>query len=70
MIFGNPTTGGVDDVVAATRALAGLFEDRDWSQEEARQIQRILPFGNSVPIMMILNGMINDLPEYAPRDRN
>jgi hypothetical protein len=70
MLFGNPTTGGVDDVVAATRSLAGLFEDREWSQEEARQLQRITPFGNSVPIMMLLNGMISDLPEYAPRERN
>ncbi|TCV62302.1 D-alanyl-D-alanine carboxypeptidase family protein [Neorhizobium sp. S3-V5DH] len=70
MLFGNPTTGGVDDVVAATRALTGLFENRDWSQEEARQIQRVLPFGNSVPIMMLLNGMISDLPDYAPRDRD
>ena len=66
MLFGNPSTGGLDDVVMATRSLAGLFEDREWSQEEARALQRVAIFGNAVPPMMLLNGMIHDLPEYAP----
>lgn len=70
MLFGSPTTGGIDDVVQAGRAIAGLFEGRDWSQEEARAIPRILPFGNMVPIVAALNTMIHDMPEYAPRDRN
>lgn len=68
MLFGSPTTGGIDDVIQAGRSLAGLFEGRDWSQEEARAIPRILPFGNMVPIVAALNTMIHDMPEYAPRD--
>ncbi|MDX0260523.1 hypothetical protein GOC60_04770 [Sinorhizobium meliloti] len=70
MLFGNPTTGGVDDLVQAGRAIAGLFGDHEWSQEEARAIPRILPFGNMVPVVMGLNALIHDLPEFAPRDRN
>jgi hypothetical protein len=70
MLFGNPTTGGVDDLVQAGRAIAGLFGDHEWSQEEARAIPRILPFGNMVPLVMGLNALIHDMPEFAPRDRN
>ncbi|MDX1102269.1 hypothetical protein GOL81_23160 [Sinorhizobium medicae] len=70
MLFGNPTTGGVDDLVQAGRALAGLFRADGWSQEEARAIPRILPFGNMVPIVMGLNALIHDMPEFAPRERN
>lgn len=70
MFFGNPTTGGLDDIVQAGRAVAGLFEGREWSQEEARAIPRILPFGNMILPVTVLNSMINDMPEFAPRDRN
>lgn len=70
MFFGNPTTGGLDDIVQAGRAVAGLFRDGEWSQEEARAIPRILPFGNMVPMVMGLNALISDMPEFAPRDRN
>ncbi len=69
MLFGNPTTGGIDDVVQAGRAIAGLFEGREWSQEE-RAIPRILPFGNMVPAVIAVSSMINEMPEYAPRERN
>lgn len=67
MILGNPTTGGLDDMVQAFRAISALPQDRDWSQEEARALTRILPFGNAAPVVMGMNGLIADLPEFAPR---
>lgn len=67
MLLGNPTTGGLDDIAQGFRALSGLAEDREWSQEEARALPRLLPFGNAVPITSGLNAMIADLPEFAPR---
>ncbi|MGN6552076.1 MAG: hypothetical protein ACTHJ3_19600 [Pararhizobium sp.] len=68
MIFGNPTSGGIDDLTQATRALAGLFEDRPWSQQEARQVQRIMLYGNFLPVSAGINSLIGDLPLYAPKD--
>lgn len=65
LFFGNPGTGLIDDATLATRALAGLFEDRRWSQEEARAIARVMMFGNSLPIVMGMNALISDLPEDA-----
>ena len=69
MFLGNPTTGGLGDTFQALRAGAGVFRGDGWSQEEARAITRVLPFGNSIPIVMGLNPMIAPLPEFAPRDR-
>ncbi|RWP18871.1 MAG: hypothetical protein EOR00_09550 [Mesorhizobium sp.] len=66
-VMGNPTTGLLTDIPQATRSISGLFEDREWSQEEARNLVRVLPFGNALPIVMGLNGMIADQPQRAPR---
>ncbi|PBB68141.1 hypothetical protein CK228_13610 [Mesorhizobium sp. WSM4312] len=67
MVFGNPTFGGFDDFTQATRGVAGLFREGDWSQDEARTLTRILPFGNALPITMGLNAAISDLPKHPPR---
>lgn len=67
MFFGNPTTGGLDDLTQATRGVAGLFRDGQWSQDEARSLTRILPFGNSLPVVMGLNALISDMPKRPPR---
>ncbi|MER8385257.1 phage tail tip lysozyme [Mesorhizobium sp. M1380] len=66
MLFGNPTTGGVDDLYQAGRSMAGLFRDGEWSQDEARKVSRVLMFGNALPIVMGLNGWISGMPERAP----
>jgi hypothetical protein len=68
MLFGNPTMGGIDDLTQATRGVAGLFRDGQWSQDEARSLTRILPFGNALPITMGLNAAISDLPKHPPRN--
>ncbi|RVP63880.1 hypothetical protein CN074_25135 [Sinorhizobium medicae] len=65
--FGNPTSGGINDMVQAVRSMAGLFEDREWSQEEVRNLIRPVIFGNSLPVVMGLNPLISDMPERAPR---
>lgn len=67
MILGNPTTGGIDDLAEAFHGLGRLAEDREWSQQEARALFRVLPFGNAIPITAGLNVMIADLPEFAPK---
>jgi hypothetical protein len=65
LFFGNPGTGLIDDATHATRALAGLFEDRRWSQDEARAIARVMMFGNLLPVTLGMNALISDLPEHA-----
>ncbi|RVB05686.1 phage tail tip lysozyme [Mesorhizobium sp. M7A.F.Ca.CA.004.02.1.1] len=67
MIFGNPTTGGLDDIAQAFKGLSGLAQDRSWSQEEARALARVIPFGNSLPVTTGMSAMIGDLPVFAPR---
>lgn len=71
MAFGNPTTGGLDDLTSASQsALSGLdalFAGGQYSQEEARNLVRILPFGNSLPVVQAMNGLISDLPEFKER---
>jgi hypothetical protein len=68
MWLGNPTTGGLDDIYQASNSVAGIFRDGEWSQDEARKVSRVLMFGNSLPIVMGLNGWISGLPERAPRN--
>ncbi|KAA3452730.1 hypothetical protein C7I87_00695 [Mesorhizobium sp. SARCC-RB16n] len=67
MWLGNPTTGGLDDIYQAGQSVAGLFKDREWSQDEARKVSRVLMFGNALPLVMGLNGLISGQPERAPR---
>jgi len=67
-LWGNPTTGGYQDVLQALKAGAGLSRGDGWSQEEARSITRVLPFGNVLPLVMGLNPLIANLPEFAPRE--
>ncbi|RWC31558.1 phage tail tip lysozyme [Mesorhizobium sp.] len=67
MWLGNPTTGGIEDTLNATQALAGLASDRDWSQQEARNLLRVLPFGNAIPIVVVLSGLISDQPQRPAR---
>ncbi|UDL90041.1 hypothetical protein LGH82_01110 [Mesorhizobium sp. PAMC28654] len=69
MMFGNPTTGGLDDLMLAFRSLTALAQDRRWSQEEARALFRVLPFGNSIPITTAVSTMVGNLPEFAPRNK-
>lgn len=65
--FGNPTTGGVDDIFQAIRSMKGLTEDREWSQEEVKNLVRPIIFGNSLPVVLGLNHIIGGMPERAPR---
>jgi hypothetical protein len=51
----------------ASAAFAGLFEDREWSQDEARSMARVMMFGNFVPVTAAINAMISDMPAHAPR---
>jgi len=69
LAFGNPTTGGLDDIAQAFKGLSGLAQDRKWSQEEARALVRVLPFGNSIPVTTAMSGMVGDLPRFAPRPK-
>lgn len=65
--LGNPTKSLADDVAKASASIAGLTEDRPWSQEEARNLLRVMPFANSLPMVMGLNALIYDMPKHALR---
>ncbi len=68
MALGNPTTGGIDDAYKAGLSLSRLLREGEWSQQEARAILRVLPFGNALPAVIFANAMISDLPNYGPKE--
>ncbi|RVI36668.1 hypothetical protein CN202_01795 [Sinorhizobium meliloti] len=69
-LLGNPTTGLIfSDAPSALASITQpLLRGREMSQQEARALARVMPFQNFLPISMLLNSMISDLPERKPRD--
>lgn len=69
VIFGNPTVNLLNDGVAAMSGLTSpLTKGRKMSQQEANALKAMLPFQNFLPVSMLFNGLIKDLPKYTPRD--
>lgn len=66
--FGNPATALLDDVQKAASATRGVFHG-DLSQEEARAINKLLPFNNAFGYMQAFNWAISGLRERTPRSR-
>ncbi|MGF6226215.1 hypothetical protein QFZ27_000170 [Inquilinus ginsengisoli] len=68
-LFGNPTMSLLDD---ASKAGGGwinpILHGRQMSQQEARNLARMVPFSTAMPMVWALNGMTRDLPEFAPRN--
>lgn len=68
VITGNPTFGLFDDLRAAVNgATRPLIDDRQFSQQEARAITRIMALQNWMPLASLYSTMIADLPAYKPR---
>lgn len=69
--FGNPTGNLLDTAQGGLGgAASALVDGRTLSQDEARKLFSLLPLQNTVPATVLFNGLIRDLPAYAPRDRN
>ncbi len=66
--LGNPGVGLVNDAGKALAALRGVA-DGDLSQEEARAIMKLAPFGNAFVFMQAYNWAISPLGEHTPRNR-
>lgn len=65
-LFGNPTVGLIDDAAKATAGAVDIFRG-GFSQADARNMLRVLPFQNVLPVTMGFNALIHQLPERDPR---
>ncbi|MDF2809233.1 MAG: hypothetical protein K0S56_264 [Microvirga sp.] len=67
-IFGNPTTGLVDDIPNAVNAIVAPFaQGRQMSKQEVKAILRPVIWQNALPVTTMFGLMARDLPDYAPR---
>ncbi|MFK8253274.1 hypothetical protein [Ancylobacter terrae] len=67
-IFGNPTTGLVDDLPNAVNAIVAPFRyGRSLSKQEVKAILRPLIWQNTLPVTTLFGAMARDLPDYAPK---
>ena len=69
IFFGNPSMALFDDVPQATRGLINGLTQGGYSQEEARALLRVLPWGNALPVLLPFQKLISDLPEYRKDDK-
>ncbi len=71
LLFGNPSADLLD---TASQGLGGAVssvkDGRSISQQEARSLFSLLPLSNTIPATTLFNGLIHDLPAYAPRKQN
>lgn len=66
ILFGNPTAGLLNDAVAGLGGVLGAArEGREPTQGEVRDLYRLLPFQNFIPMQSLMNVMIQDLPERS-----
>ncbi len=69
-IFGNPTTGLVDDIPNAVNAIVAPFaQGRQMSKQEVKAILRPIIWQNALPVTTMFGLMARDLPDYAPGGR-
>lgn len=62
-IFGNPSVGLVKDLTSVSKALmTGMWNGTPITQDQARDFQRILILGNSMPLLQMYNGLISGMP--------
>ncbi|TCR92574.1 hypothetical protein [Rhizobium sp. BK376] len=68
ILTGNPTGGLMDDVPNAINAGRGLIHG-DMSQEEARTLWKLMPFGNAFGALQGFNYAISGLNPRTPQSR-
>jgi hypothetical protein len=67
-LLGNPTTDFFNSIVKASKGVTqSTMAGRSMSQQEWRNIQRLLPLGTWYPFVPIMNSMISSAAPYAPR---
>jgi hypothetical protein len=67
-LFGNPTTGFVNDFQSALNAITHpLLNQRGMTQKEVRDFTRIFPFANALPAVITVNSLTQGLDERPPR---
>lgn len=66
-IWGNPTAGlydsaskGLSSIVSAVRS------DNDFTQADARNVAKVFPWGNWLPVVHVMNLGIRGLPDHEP----
>ncbi len=68
-LFGNPYTSALNSIQQGVSGVAQAVRDgHEVDQKTARTLFSLLPYRNFMPIQMMLNHFISDLPEYAPRN--
>jgi hypothetical protein len=68
LLFGNPTVGLLDDLQKAGNSITQpMFSGRTTSQQDYRNMYRVLPFQNSMPLMNLYSTLISDAPERSEK---
>lgn len=68
LIFGNPTFGLVDDLTKSVSSIVNPLKRGEISQDEIRSIPRPVIGQNTIPALLILNGLTQGKEAFAPRD--
>lgn len=69
--WGNPSMDLGDGIFQALETLGDVgFRNKKFSQADARNILRIMPFQNLNGIAQLTSGMISPLPEWSPAPRH
>lgn len=67
-LWGNPTMATMDQVVSGLKGISQpILGGRAITQKEARDISRLLPFGNSIPMVLLTDTLIRGLDDRPPR---
>mgnify|MGYP002619618960 FL=1 len=67
-LWGNPTMDLIDSFSKATGAISTGAFTGEFSQADARDVARTLPFQNLIGITQLFSIMVSDLPEWRRRD--
>ncbi|AAK86989.1 hypothetical protein EN41_17600 [Agrobacterium tumefaciens] len=66
-IFGNPSADLASSGIKALSVFGQQAHGKRFSQADARNLARILPFQNLNGISQLLSTMISPLPEWSPK---
>lgn len=68
--FGNPTIGLLNDTAKGISGIAAnLADGNDVSQADVRNLAKMFPYQNWIPLQAILSTMISNIPEFDPRGK-
>jgi hypothetical protein len=66
--FGNPFTGGIDDIHKALKGLTEPFiKGRAFTKEDVQSSIRPLLWQNALPVTILMNYLTRGMPDRAPR---